>query len=141
MSSCAVSCSTCCRRDSCASATSASSPTATAPHSCRSDSNCLPAQRRQLLRRLHRAPTRFTHSGTVPSAAEPFASSNGSHRPNCWLALHHAHKSVPDEPTPSAANGPHASAGMPGLRPERPLLLLSSSACTLQQRSEAHKLL
>jgi hypothetical protein len=44
------------------------------------------------------------------TAVEPYDSSNGSHRPNCWLDLHRAHKSVPHEPTPSAAN--RSRAGM-----------------------------
>ena len=46
MSSCAASCSICCRRASCASATSASSPTATALRCCRYASNCSAAQRK-----------------------------------------------------------------------------------------------
>src|ERR1035441_6399791 len=98
MSFCAASCSTCCRRGSCVSATSASSPTATALRCCRSASNCWEAQRRQLLRRLHRPPTRLTHSGTVRSAAEPCASSNGSPRPNSCCAHHRNQTGALHEP-------------------------------------------
>ena len=110
MSSCAASCSICCRRASCASATSASSPTATAPHSCRSASNCSAAQRRQLLRRHHRPPTRFTHSGTVPSAAEPCASSNGSPPPNSCSAHHLNQTGAPHEPLSTSSASARASA-------------------------------
>jgi hypothetical protein len=63
--------------------------TATAPHSCRSAPNCSAAQRRQLPRTLHRPPTRFTPSGTVRSAADPCASSNGSPQPSSCYAHHH----------------------------------------------------
>src|ERR1039457_3213966 len=101
---CAASCSTCCRPASSVSATSAFSPTATAPHSCRSASNCSAAQRRQLLRRLHRQPTRFTHSGTVLSAAEPCASSNGSQPPNSCYVHHRKQTGALHEPLfPSSA--------------------------------------
>ena len=88
MSSCAASCSICCRRASCASATSDSSPTATALRSCRYASNCSAAQRRSLLRRHHRPPIRLIHSGTAQSAAQPCASSNGSPLRNSCFALH-----------------------------------------------------
>src|SRR3954465_4077481 len=88
MSSCAASCSICCRPVSCASATSDSSPTATALRSCRCASNCSAAQRRCLLRRHHRPPIRTTHSGTVLSAAGSCASSNGSPPRNSCFARH-----------------------------------------------------
>jgi hypothetical protein len=104
-SSCAASCSTCCRPVSSASATSASSPTATVLHSCRSASNCWAAQRRQLLQRLHRPPTRFTPSGTVRSAAAPSASSNGSPPPNSCYAHHPNQTGALHEPLfPSSAS-------------------------------------
>ena len=88
MSSCAAFCSTCCRPVSCASATSVSSPTATALRSCRYASNSSAAQRRSLLRRRHRPPIRLTHSGTARSAAQPCASSNGSPLRNSCFARH-----------------------------------------------------
>ena len=87
MSSCAASCSICCRRDSCASATSDSSPTATALRSCRCACDCSADHSKTQLRRHHRPPIRPTHSGIVQSAAEPCASSSGSPQRNSCFAL------------------------------------------------------
>ncbi len=88
MSSCADSCSTCCRRASCASATSDSSPTANELLCCRCACNCSADYSRRPLPRHHRPPMRLTHSGTARSAEEPCASSNGSPPPNSCFALH-----------------------------------------------------
>ena len=78
MSSCAASCSICCRPASCASATSDSSPTATALLFCRCACDCSADHRKTQPRRHHPPPIRPTHSGTAQSAAEPCASPNGS---------------------------------------------------------------
>src|ERR1700722_742386 len=88
MSSCAASCSICCRPASCASATSDSSPTATALRACRYASNCSADHRKTQLRRHHRPPIRTTHSGTVLPAAQPCALSNGSPLRNSCFARH-----------------------------------------------------
>ena len=88
MSSCAASCSICCRPASCASATSDSSPTATALLCCRCAFDCSATQRRWLLRQHHHPPIRLTHSGAAQSAVEPCASSNGSPPRNSCFALH-----------------------------------------------------
>ena len=87
MSSCAASCSICCRPASCASATSASSPTATALRCCRCAFNCSATQRRCCSASItvHRSDT---HSGTAQSAVEPCASSNGSPPRNSCFARH-----------------------------------------------------
>ena len=89
MSSCAAFCSICCRPASCASATSASSPTGNAPLSCRSASNCSAAQSNIDCFggiTVHRSA--LTHSGTVRSAVAPCTSSNGSPPRNSCFALH-----------------------------------------------------
>jgi hypothetical protein len=92
MSSCAVSCGTCFHEASYASATSASLPTGSAPYCCRSASACSRErpiyQPRDLKSPDH---SRFRRART---AVERCNSSNGSHRPNCWLDLHSAYKSV-----------------------------------------------
>ena len=88
MSSCAASCSICCRPASSASATSASSPTVNALRCCRCACNCSADHRNTQPRRPHHPPIRPTHSGTAQSAAEPCASSNGSLPRNSCFALH-----------------------------------------------------
>src|SRR5271157_346829 len=127
MSSCAASCSTCCRPASSVSATSASLPTATAPRSCRSASNCWAAQRRHLLPRPRCPPTRFTRSGTVRSAAEPCTSSSGSPPPNSCSALHRNLTGALLEPLfpPSASTRASARIEIPCLN--SPEVLESSS--------------
>ena len=78
MSSCDAFCSTCCHQGSCASATSDSSPTVNAPRCCRCACDCWADHSKTQLRSHHRPPISLIHSGTVHSAAEPCASSNGS---------------------------------------------------------------
>ena len=78
MSSCDAPCSICCRPVSCASATSDSSPTGTAQLCCRCASDYSADHSKTQLRRHHRPQIRLIHSGTVQSAVEPCASSNGS---------------------------------------------------------------
>jgi hypothetical protein len=78
MSSCDAFCSICCHRGSCASATSDSSPTLSALRCCRCACDYSADHSKTQLRRRHRPQIRLIHSGTVQSAAEPCASSNGS---------------------------------------------------------------
>jgi len=73
-SSCAASCCTCFPKASCASATSASSPTGNALPSCRSAFNCSVTPRADPLRHHCPLPTSRAHSGTVPPAVEPCTS-------------------------------------------------------------------
>jgi hypothetical protein len=98
MSSCAASCSICCRRGSCASATSVSSPTGAEPHCCRSASNCSADQSRAPLQQHSRLPKRLIRSGTVQSAAELCVLLKASLPPNSCTALHLNHTSAPHEP-------------------------------------------
>jgi hypothetical protein len=86
LSSCAASCSISFRQASCASATSGSSPTATALRCCRCARNCSADHRKTQPRRHQRPPIRPTPSGTARSAAEPCTSSNGSPPPNSCSA-------------------------------------------------------
>jgi hypothetical protein len=104
MSSCAASCSTCCRRASSASATSDSLPTATALLCCRCACGCSADHSKTRLHRHHRLQSRLIHSGTVQSAVEPCASSNGSPPRNSCFALHLNQTGAPHEAlsTPSA---------------------------------------
>src|ERR1035437_3079866 len=88
MSSCDASCSICCHRGSCASATSDSSPTGTALLCCRCACGCSADHSKTQLRRHRRPQIRLIHSGTAQSAAEPCASSNGSPLPNSCFAPH-----------------------------------------------------
>ena len=87
-SSCAASCSTCCRPDSCASATSDSSPTGNRATFLPLCFQLLGGSRKDELRWHQRPPTRLTHSGTARSAGEPCASSNGSPLRNSCFAHH-----------------------------------------------------
>jgi hypothetical protein len=68
---CAASCSTCCRRASCASATSGSSQTVNAPRCCRGAVGCSEALSRQPLRRHRCLLTTLIHSGVVRYAVAP----------------------------------------------------------------------
>src|ERR1017187_10056857 len=87
MSSCAASCSICCHLALYASATSASSPTATAPRCCRCAGGCSADHCKTQLRRQQRPQIRIIHPGIAPSAVGPCASSNGSPlRNSCLLA-------------------------------------------------------
>src|SRR5450631_1821411 len=88
MSSCAASCSICCRQGSCVSATSVSSPIATAPRSCRCACSCSAEYCKTQLHRHHSPQIRLIHSGTARSAVEPCASSNGSPLRNSCFAHH-----------------------------------------------------
>src|SRR5664279_5621141 len=105
MSSCAASCSTCCHRGSCASATSDSSPTGDAPPCCRCAFNCSADQRKGQLRKHHRPPKQLTLSGTAQSAAEPCTLSNGSPPRNSCSALRLKPTGAQHEPLfPSSAS-------------------------------------
>src|SRR5450432_85725 len=88
MSSCAASCSICCRHGSCVSATSVSSPIATAPRCCRCACSCSADYCKTQLHRHHSPQIRLIHSGTARSAVEPCASSNGSPLRNSCFAHH-----------------------------------------------------
>src|ERR1035437_1714534 len=118
MSSCAASCSTCCRAASCASATSASSPTDNAPgccHSASSRSQVLPTSRIERHRPLQITPAR-PPTGTVPSAEAPCMSSNGSPPLNCCRVLHLSPVYVPHETATSTSISPRARTRIPPLR-------------------------
>ena len=110
MSSCAASCSICCRPVSCASATSDSSPTATALHCCRCAGDCSADHSRTQLRRHQRPQIRTIHSGTAQSAAEPCASSNGSPPRNSCFALHLNQNGTPHEALSTSSTLARASA-------------------------------
>jgi hypothetical protein len=88
MSSYAASCCTCCRRAWCASATSACSPTGAVLPCCHCAHCCSADHCKIQLRRQHRPQIRLIHSGTAQSAAEPYASLNGSPLPNSCFAPH-----------------------------------------------------
>src|SRR6266568_3165941 len=108
MSSSAASCSICCRRASCASATSASSPTAL--RCCRCAGGCSADHCRTQLRRHQRPQIRIIHSGTAPSAVEPCASSNGSPPRNSCFALHLNQTGTPHEALSTSSTLARASA-------------------------------
>src|SRR5664280_266719 len=91
MSSCAASCSICCRQDSCVSAISVSSPTATAPRCCRCACSCSADYCKTRLHRHHSPQIRLVHSGTAQSAVERCTSSNGSLLRNSCFAHHLIH--------------------------------------------------
>ena len=123
MSSCAASCSICCRLASCASATSDSSPTATALLCCRCAFDYSAAQSTWLLRQHHRPPTRLTHSGAAQSAVEPCVSSNGSPPRNSCFAHHLNQTDAPHEAPSTSSASARASAHtrIPCLFRPRPL--------------------
>ena len=120
MSSCAASCSTCCRPVSCASATSGSSPTATALRACLCAFGFSAAQRRWLLRQHHRPSIGLTRSGTARSAAQPCASSNGSPLRNSCFALHLNQISAQHEDLSTPSASARASARLRILCPNDP---------------------
>src|ERR1700722_16879007 len=103
MSSCAASCSICCRRGSCESATSDSSPTETALRCCRYVCNCSAVQSRAPLQQHNRLLKRLTHSGTVQSAAELCVLLNAFLPPNSCSALHLNRTGAPREPLSTAS--------------------------------------
>src|SRR5450631_3947146 len=107
---CADSCSICCHPASCASATSASSPTGNALPSCRSAFNCSVTPTADPLR--HHCPLRtsLAHSGTVQSAAEPCTSLNGSLPLNSCSALHLNSNSAQHDLRSTSAASPRAPA-------------------------------
>ena len=131
MSSCDASCSICCRRASCASATSVSSPTATAPLCCRFAVSCWAAQGERQLRRLNHLPKRLTHSGTARSAVEPCTWSNGSPLRNCCCALHRNQIGAPLEPLFPTSASTRASA-------RRQILVSSRQKSTPASPSRRH---
>lgn len=88
MSSCAASCSTCCRQASCASATSGSSPTGTELLCCRCACDCSADHSKTQLRRHHRPQIRLILSGAAQSAVEPCTLSNGSLPRNSCFVRH-----------------------------------------------------
>ena len=137
-SSCAASCSTCCRRDLCASATSDSSPTATAPRYCHSASNCSAAHRKTQLRRHRRPQKRLIHSGTAQSAAEPCASSNGSPLHNSCFALHLNQTSALHEALSISSAFARASARLRTLCPVQPTTLRCQSLQPPLRPSPSH---
>jgi len=96
-SSCAYSCSMCCRPPSCVSATSASSPTDDVPLCCRYASICSEALSRQPLRRPRRLLTTLIHSGAARYALAPCMLSNVSPPRNSCFALHPNQTGAPHE--------------------------------------------
>ena len=110
MSSYAASCSTCCRRASCASATSASSPTGAVLHCCHCAYYYSADHSKTQLRRHHRPQIRLIHSGTAQSAAVPCASLNGSLLPNSCFAPHLNQNGALHEPLSTSSVFARASA-------------------------------
>jgi len=100
---------------SCASATSASSPTGNAPPSFHSASACSRLQRRSQLRQHRLQQTILTRSGTALFAAEPCMSSNGSPRLNSCFAPRLSTSTLHEPATP-ASNHPRAPARTESLR-------------------------
>ena len=118
----------CCRRALCASATSASSPTATALLSFPYAVACSAAQRKRQFRQLNRLRKRFTHSGTVHSAVQPCTSLSGSPPHNSCFA-HHLNQNGPRHEALSISSGfARASARM-------------QNPCLIRPRMLAHQLL
>src|SRR5712692_2285819 len=81
MSSCVASCCTCFPKVSSASATSASSPTAGVPLSCRFAIDYSTQNRHRNPNQKPRQPSRRTHFGSVPNVAAPWWSSRDLLRP------------------------------------------------------------
>src|ERR1700692_1966932 len=105
MSSCADSSFTCSHAASCASATSASSPTGDGLCSCPSASACPtpPSDSRSQIQRNPQNIPAPSRSGTALSAEEACASSNGSPQLNSYSAPHHSPSSTSHERTPPLA--------------------------------------
>ena len=104
MNSCAASCCTCSPQASCASATSASWPTADAPCRCRSAcSYCLLGPRRRPAKAL--APPRVRKIfGAVQNVLVPWRSSNDSLSPKSNFAPHLFWSGLPHETTIDSAS-------------------------------------
>src|SRR5580658_4002751 len=110
MSSCAASCSICCRQAWSAYATSDSSPTATAQLCCRTAFDCSVDHSKTQLHRPHHPPIRLVHSGTVQSAAHPCASSNGSPLRDSCFARHRNQTGARHEDLSTSSASARASA-------------------------------
>ena len=89
MSFCVASYFTCSPRASSASATSASSPTEAGPLCCHAASP-LSTRLHRKTNRKHRPLLQNTRCGAVPTAADPWPSSNDSPRHNSNSVLHHS---------------------------------------------------
>ena len=133
MSSCAASCSICCRPASCAFVTSDSSPTATALRCCHSAGDCSADHCKTQLSRHHRLQISLSHSGTAQPAVEPCTSSNGSPLRNYCFAHHLNPKSTQHEyPSASPATA-RASA-----RTRSPCLICPRLLDCLSLRTSTH---
>ena len=138
MSSCAASCSICCRPASCAFVTSDSSPTATALHCCHSACNCSADHCKTQLSRHHRLQISLSHSGTAQPAVEPCASSNGSPlRNSCFAPLLNQTSALHEALSKSAAFA-RASARLRIPWVIRPEPLTCQSLSPPHQRSPSH---
>src|ERR1700677_1663883 len=138
MSSYAASCYTCCRRASCASATSASSPTGTVLRCCHCAYYCSGDHSKTQLRRHHRPQIRLIHSGTAQSAAEPCASLNGSPLPNSCFAPHLNQNGALHEPLSTSSVFARASARTQILCLIRPKTLRCQPLQRQNQASKSH---
>ena len=118
MSFCVASYFTCFPRASSASATSASSPTAGAPPCCHSVSPLSTP----LHRKTNRKPRPLrpcTHCGSVPSAAEPWSSSNDSQPHNSNYVLHRSWPRLHEITRPHDALSAHFRASRRSVSPCR----------------------
>ncbi len=108
MSFCGAFCCICSRAASYASATSASSPTATAPACCLFASNCYAVQPNKL---CQQPPPHFSsvRTGVAHSAAEPCLSSNESPRHSCCSAPHRRLSGAQHEPLSLSSVLSHSS--------------------------------
>ena len=116
MSFCVASYFTCFPRASSASATSASSPTAGAPPCCHSVSPLSTP----LHRKTNRKPRPLrpcTHCGSVPSAAEPWSSSNDSQPHNSNYVLHRSWPRLHEITRPHDALSAHFRASRRSVSP------------------------
>ena len=119
MSSCAASYFTCCPGASSASATSASSPTETAPPCCHGASPLSTP----LHRKTNRKPRPLllgTRCGAVPSAADRWPSSNDSPRHNSNSVLHRSWPRLHEITRPHTALSPRFSASRRSVSPFHP---------------------
>src|SRR6266403_320423 len=126
MSSCAASCCTCSRKVSCASATSASWPTANGPLPCHFPSNCSAGHRKPSNRPP--PPVRAIF-GLAPSVVGRWRSSRGSPLSRCNFVLH-LRAASPHETTlhsKKTLRDPH-DPSLFALSPDKSLLPASSHA-------------
>ncbi len=109
MNSCAASCCTCSPKASCASATSASWPTADAPPSCRFAFNC--SARHSNRKPNKRSPPPMTHGtfGAAPCVVDRWWSSRGTPLRTSNFGLHRW-SLLPHETTLSSSNPSRVSA-------------------------------